>query len=449
MKTSTLLLILSLLAGIVLAFVGEKPALLVLALLPYSLWWFWSGESRLLAALVVSPTMSGALKISEWITPYKLLLVLGILRIATSSMLGARWQPLPWRVMVQYLLLILWAAARELASGLPPASFLWFDPLSVVVLMIVMGQLARSSDVLQWLGLIASLACLLQGAAVITEVLTRGGAARALGLAGQEALLAESIARIFPWALAVLLTTRSKAYRALVLVGALGGVYAVMGSGSRGGALGLLVGSLMMLVLTAENSGKVFQRLAILAGIVLVLLPLAPEVFVDRVLGSLDPTYRTTEVTDVTSGRVSQYAFVLEMVQSEPLVGWGASGYYDEWRYHNLGRATAVHSAPLEVATQFGIPAAMLWSLVMLSGVGAGLRVARIQPALRVFGIAAAASCLANLLMMMTAPGAFMSMVWGPVLLAHVLWLRVRQPEFLGSSQGDPALQRIGLENPA
>jgi len=444
MKTSTLLLALSLLAGIVLALVGEKPALLALALVPYGIWWLWNGESRLLAALVVSPALSGAFNVSEWITPYKLLLLLAILRISASRLWGAEWQPLPWRALVQYMLLILWAAVRELASGLPPASFLLFDPISVVILMVVMGQLVRSANVFAWLGFVAALSCALQGVTVVAEIARRGSATRAVGLAGHEALLAESIARMFPWVLAILLSAPSKLYRLLAATCLAGGAYAVMGSGSRGGAIGLLGGAMFMLVMTAGSGRKLFQRLALVGIAALVLMQFAPEVFLERVLGSVITSYRTTEVADVTSGRAAQYAILFDMILQEPLVGWGASGYYDAWRYRDLGLAAAAHSAPLEVATQFGIPAALLWTVGMLSGVGAGLRLASVQPTLRFYGVAAAASCLGNFLMMTTAPGAFMSMVWSPIWLAHVLLLRVQQPDFMRQLQPVSASRRAG-----
>lgn len=429
-------LVISLVLGAVGAVWLERPSLVLLSVVPFVVWQLWIDEAKLIAALIVSPTLGGALGVSEWFTLYKSVLYLGLIRVVFRRVVGTPWRSLPWRVMLAYGLLLFWATGRELISGLPPPAFLLFDPISASILIVVYSQLTISSRVFSWLGIIAAAACLLQSLVVARELMNGDILTRAKGLAGEENTLAETTARVVPWMVAAVVVHKNLLWRAFLFAGTVGGVYAISGSGSRGGAVGLVLGGLAMLATSTDNMRKLVERVFITVFVAAVLLPFAPPIFYNRVVATIAPSWTDSEgrQTDLTSGRADQYKVLVEMIQERPAEGWSAGGYYDRWKYSHLGRETAVHSALLGVATQYGVPAALVWLAVMLSGSVAGFRVAQRWPHLRAYGGAASASCLANIAMSMTAPGAFHSALWAPVFFAHVLWIRSREKGFVAEA---------------
>lgn len=449
MKTSTLMLGLSVIVGAGAAVVLGKPAAIGAALVPWLLWRLWTDEAVFVAALIVSPSYGGAYRISDWTTPYKLLLLLGFSRILVNRLRGTPWRSLPGRAIGWYGLLVLWAIARDFATGLGMPNNFLNDPVSCMLLVFVYSQLTTSARVFDALFVACSITGVLQAIAVAVEIPARMDSNRATGLTGQENLLAVVISLQAPWILAGLLTRTDLRSRLLGILGLMGSIYAVMGSGSRGGGLGFLVGVVAHLATSAQNIGTLFRRLAGTLLVFAVLLPIAPDVFYERVIGSFDPNSELRKSShDLTSGRAEQYASMQEMIRQRPLEGWGASGYADEWRYGHLGRNTAAHSSLLGMGAQYGVPATLVWLGLMLSGVTGALAIGRRWPAAKSYSSAAGASCLANIAMSLTAPGAFHSALWAPVFFVYVLRARSTEADFAAGYQALPDRRPLGRSGP-
>ncbi|WP_373045492.1 O-antigen ligase family protein [Vulgatibacter sp.] len=141
-------------------------------------------------------------------------------------------------------------------------------------------------------------------------------------------------------------------------------IWGVVVTYSRGAALGLGVG-LLVYLLTGAGGNRRIRSLAVVAGVVVSLLFLAPERFWNR-------TETIASYTEDASamGRIYAWQTAANILERRPLTGVGASAFLAAWATYAPGEAGAhayvAHNLILEVAAELGIPA-LLAFLVLLS----------------------------------------------------------------------------------
>ncbi|HSW50282.1 MAG TPA: O-antigen ligase family protein, partial [Bryobacteraceae bacterium] len=136
-------------------------------------------------------------------------------------------------------------------------------------------------------------------------------------------------------------------------------VGAVLLSGSRGGLVSLGFCVLYSLLRTRKRLLFSFTAAAVLAG----LLAFLPQTGLDRILA------QDTGTVAATQARIESSKAGWEMLKSSPLTGVGLGMFKPTfaWMNDEMGWATIAHNSYIEVAAELGVPALILFLLILWS----------------------------------------------------------------------------------
>ena len=250
------------------------------------------------------------------------------------------------------------------------------------------------------------------------------GIIRARGPAGQPNALAEHISRTMPFALALLLDTRNRTFvRALGSVAFVGSIYMLFASASRGGAVGLSVGLITMLALSARTGFGRILGVATASAVILVVVAIAPKSFEDRVVGVVKGDERER---DPTSHRLEQYAMARPMLTAQPMIGHGVTGFPTVAGRESHEGNPALHSSIIGMAVAYGFPAALILIVLMLSGFLVAARAGNDSDAGRLYAYGLASGTLAGFVCSFSSPTLFQPSLWFMASCCHVLAHHVR-----------------------
>lgn len=207
----------------------------------------------------------------------------------------------------------------------------------------------------------------------------------------------------------------------IVLIGCL---YRVLSTFSRGAFLASIV---VALVLSLRSANKL-RNLAIILGISLLILPMLPSVFWDRM--ETIQTYK--EINDESAlGRLHFWSVALRMASANPIIGVGFNSYnraYDEYDFSGgeYGRGYSVHSIYFGVLAELGYLGLFLYLFIILSAFRASsysrkLGVQREDRPLSVSASALEASLVAFLVGGSFVPLQYNEMFWHIIGLSIVL----------------------------
>ena len=158
-----------------------------------------------------------------------------------------------------------------------------------------------------------------------------------------------------------------------ILIGVL---YRALSTYSRGGFLACIaIGSAYIIY-----SQKKFRAFFAMIIIMVIVLPLLPDVFWNRI-----NTIQTYEEEKETSalGRLHFWQVALEMARAHPFLGVGYNSYnlsYDDYDFSqgNYGRQRAPHNSLFAVLAELGYPGLVLYMLIILSAFMACFKVRRV-----------------------------------------------------------------------
>jgi O-antigen ligase len=196
---------------------------------------------------------------------------------------------------------------------------------------------------------------------------------RARGPVGHYMTYAGQLLLFVSLALGVFICARGRAWRVGSALTALLGSAALLGTFTRSAWLGILVSAAVIL-------GRWKPRwLAALAGVVVLLLLLAPASYRDRMASAFDPTHATNVE------RTYMWDAGWRMFLDHPMTGVGLQDLHPLYeRYRNPAATEAtghLHSVPVHLAATMGVIglAAFVWLFIGLfrcagSGLGATLR---------------------------------------------------------------------------
>jgi O-antigen ligase len=158
---------------------------------------------------------------------------------------------------------------------------------------------------------------------------------------------------------------------ALMIVG-------IIKSGSRGGFVGLLIISVLLLIRSSKQARK-YALIAILGGAIL-FVAAAPTAYWARIntIFSLENDYNMHQQT----GRMKVWENGLKMVAAHPLMGVGIGGFniaHADFSGTNIN--ISPHNSFLQIAAELGLPGFLLFMAIIFTSIFAARRVRRLTKA--------------------------------------------------------------------
>lgn len=206
---------------------------------------------------------------------------------------------------------------------------------------------------------------------------------RAFGPFFNPNLLAATAILPAPLTLALVLRAERAAHRAAAGAGVLVFVAALLVSGSRGGALGLLVGGAVFLAIAMAHRLRPDRRRGLaLVGLLIALLPVLWVLRVPMLgrLAGIPGTPALAPGSPAVGASERSNAFrrltwraTAKIVRAKPLLGTGAGTFeFALPRYAVAGYTRMAHESYLQIASEAGLPALLVWLAAL------GLVVARL-----------------------------------------------------------------------
>jgi putative inorganic carbon (HCO3(-)) transporter len=170
----------------------------------------------------------------------------------------------------------------------------------------------------------------------------------------------------------------SGAIRNVLRVAAVGCIFAVIGTFSRGGLLALATGFAFHIAVQKGHRLKLVSALAV-GGLFAALLIDLPEGYTDRVESIV--SYSDTGEASALS-RLHFWRVAIDMVKDHPL-GVGMFNFplvYDQYDFSNglYGRARPVHSSHFQVLAEQGVPGLAVWVLLFATAFHACFKTRRV-----------------------------------------------------------------------
>lgn len=205
-------------------------------------------------------------------------------------------------------------------------------------------------------------------------MLSEGGNVRAIGPAGSPNSTGSISSFLFFLAFPIALDKQMNLkwrVAALAMIPAL--FYVQFATSSRGVMVATII-ALLMFGNFFQTTTK--QRMTAFATILvgaLCFVAIAPKSFLFR----MESTVKTSEVSDSIefedSSRLELAELAFEMIREKPLVGHGDNSFQQRSQFIFDGQAVVSHTAYLGVATAYGLPFALLWTLTMLGSLLAAM----------------------------------------------------------------------------
>lgn len=237
----------------------------------------------------------------------------------------------------------------------------------------------------------------------------------------------------------------SRPQRVLALVASAGGIYSIIASSSRSGAIGLTILTLTFAGLLARTNTR--RLLAVgLAGLVLVGITLvAPRSFDERVLGTVIEERRNNR--RLTLGERDQHARLgAEMIAERPWLGHGSQGFFRRLEAIEGDAGRSLHSSVINIAVSFGLPSGILYALLLFGSAVAAWRIVPRWGPDRTYLVGLAATLLASAVSSLGSARLYSPNMWSMVAVAYILH---RQLRGAGSAQTPIAERQAGAPSPA
>ncbi len=374
-----------------------------------------------LAALIASPNV----QYGVWLSPVKIatavvlpLLLWSGMRRKQTMLAGGGW----FAAIV--IATMAWQVAVDVGLGYLD------DPVAlapIAGLLATMLAMWKSIFDLRFLvahSIIQTFALLLLGATMPFFVSTaemQAEVTRHGGLAGQPNLLATSLSRTTVFAVALLVGRHYGIVLRAVAVAALaGGVYAQFAANSRSGVLSFIGGATALALLGAEGLPRRLAVILAVVGISTMGIVLAPYSYRERALSVFEFADATNadraRIDEMTSGRATLNARAIAIIESNPLIGIGSSGFQ-----RTAGGGTAVHNAFLAVGAGAGVLAMLAVATAVVGALAVGVRAVLRTEHYRVEAAATVACAFAGLIDMLSSP-IFMTLqnLWAFMLCAQL-----------------------------
>lgn len=408
---------------LVLAAVGA-PALLGLALV----------EPRgMVGMTVVSHGFAYALPVPGSITTFKLIFLVMVLSTALHVWRRGHLRPVP-RVLVGVLVtLLVWRVLRNIVSPMPGISLSLFGHVLSIGLILFTSQVVTCYDDLVVLCRALALGALATGLAFLAEWLEARDSwsiySRLSGPSGNANSSAANAARLLLMTLPLALVDRRLLWRGIGAAGVVACVYGIYMTASRGVSLPLPVALLLFAALAAARVVTRVYAVTIVAILSVALIAAAPESFTRRISSTVE-TSSTGQVTSLnTSSRVELAQLALEMIAERPLAGHGEGAFQARNAMVTGGHGIVPHNVYLNVAVSFGLPFALVFTLLVIgSGALAAWLALTIRGPPRVFLAALVAVVVLDMITSTSAAGMFHGAPWAIIGIVHVLHDLVRQP---------------------
>jgi len=307
------------------------------------------------------------------------------------SLAGSRWlQTWPARVVVALGFLACLSAVFGISLGASARTILENYAKVLMFAFLLMATIRGTRDLRAYVWAYVASAGVLVWLSLFVFGLTKGGPDSLARLDFQYSYDANDVGVVLLVGLALALLTFHSSRRLGKLVSAviLVGIGVTLAeSGSRGAFIGLLATLVALLVIVRQVS--LISRLAMVVLVVTGLAVASPPGYWQQMETILRPTedYNWT----VPGGRKQTWQRGLGYMKSYPLFGIGignfarAEGTISDramnWAPGDPGiRWSAPHNSFVEAGAELGVPGVLLWSTLVLGGIGAMLRLRRRLP---------------------------------------------------------------------
>lgn len=395
------------------------------------------------AGVVISAHFWSVLTIGV-VTPYKALSVLLWLQMGIHMLVTRQVRSVPRRYIAAMAGMLAWVCLCEVLAQFGASLDAMGEFAGTVATVVVLTQVVNNQHDLRRLIVVQAVSLLLTGMYVMAELSwsqMMAGVVRAGGPCAQPNGLGDYVAGTFPLAIAVAIDRENNKWvRLMAAAAVLGGIYAEFAAASRGGTISLLVGAAVAGILMTVPGRSRFTNLAVAGGFVAVLLVFGPRSFQERVVASVGTQKAVAggRAADVTSERADHLRVALRMIPQHPLMGWGKEGF-PEIRARQNGRRNPPHSVLLTISVAYGVPAAIVYFLIIIAGFVTGIRAIRRWRHGRNYGYAIVAALASAVSSALSGPEYFGLPTWHLASLLFILAHRAPQIAAADAAEDEPA----------
>jgi O-antigen ligase len=255
-----------------------------------------------------------------------------------------------------------------------------------------------------------------------------------IAVLGDENGVAVGLFMLVPMFIVLGQTAQRRAERWLHWMIGLGVAYRAISTYSRGGFLSC---GIMIIVFVLQSRHKVRSMLAI--GVVsFVVVSVMPQTFWDRMSTISTSTEDLAEADFSQTGRIHFWRVALRMVSDHPLLGVGHNAYnaaYDKYDFSlgAYGNNRSVHSVWFGILAELGIPAFLVYLLILGFAIGGCQRVVMrakwggVSPSLGLYALALQTSFCVLAVGGTFVPWQYMEMLWHFVGLSNALYVLGRE----------------------
>lgn len=380
-------------------------------------------------------------------TPAKLASFVSIAATIVQVLRVGRLAPLPRWLAWGMAWLVCQIFLTEISSDYGASLSSLSEFINACVWVLIVTQVVKSREDVRVVAVLQVIGLLFMTVYVEREVgwsRMMAGVVRARGPAGQPNMLAEHLARVTPLALAVLVDRYNGVLlRAVAGVSVVGAVYMLFAAASRGGTLGALAGLIVFAAVASRTWGGRLIGIAMLLLALGVAVSVAPRSFEERVVGSLT---NTDSEVDITSHRREQLIIARALISDRPWFGYGSNGFILlGGKEMHTSYAVTAHSSVAGAAVAYGVPAAVLAVVLLLSGMWQAVRAANVDGPGRSYAIGVAAGLSGGFVASLSSNSLFLSALWFLAGCGHVLGLHARRRGTEAEAEpGPPIRARVG-----
>ncbi len=325
--------------------------------------------------------------------------------------------------------LLVWRLLRNIASDDAGVTIKLLGMVLAGSMVFYSSQLLRRMEDVRVLAHTIAFCGVIVGLAYVREAsvgaFLQGGLERVQGPSGNANSSAIAAVRVLLLTLPVVVAARRFRWRVVALLGAGGCLYGVLVCASRGATVSGVIGMMTFAALVARS---IRMRLVAVSAVILVIFgayTVAPESTLERFEKTVSVS-QTGEITEVHDSMRSVLAGIaLEMIQQRPLLGHGDGSFGRESARVLSLRALNAHNVYLSLAVAYGLPAALLYVMIILSSLVYGLRLTRMASGTdRVYWAAFTAMILADAVGLSVSAQRFNPLSWTVMGIVHIHWMQ-------------------------
>lgn len=329
--------------------------------------------------VLVATTVS--LEVAPGLTPVKFLGAVALFVIAFRRDVSAAWRLPPVGFSVAVVSYFGWALIAELLNVSERSTASFVTMVSTLLIILMLSTIIRRTSQIREVSVALAANLALVGGSVLAYVpwsSLNDASVRSGGIAAEANSLGEVVARLMPFATALLSDSRNPWHQRLfggLAIGA--GLLGMFVSSSRGGTIALVAGMITYSLVSSPSFRSFIGSVAGASAILASGVYFAPVSYTVRVLGAFGIGEYAGQIQgDVTSGRLELNNAALDFISDNPLFGVGHSGFVNI-RASRLGVSTVVHNGPLSVMVAYGVPIIVPYIAANVLAIRAGVKALR------------------------------------------------------------------------